>query len=399
MTRVLAVVSRLKWIHVDYLHALAKAVDLRIAWSGSTQPEAVRRAAKEGLPLEPLGELERDGPDEVRARLAALVEVADPEVVHVMYYHHEALVPIAREVVGDRAAVIVEIRDPLTMLTKVPPGHPLWELERAALRAADGHVFVTREVRGYLERAHDLDLEPSSLIVPHAFAGHTMGPPAPKLSERDGRVHLALVGTAGLVPGVGRWYGDIIRRLVAQGLVVHSRFHHPEDAVAEPYLRLAAELPDYRAEPPLVFRVGTQLSEATSRYDLMGVFHELEAQRHNEALVLTAVLPTKAVSGWFHGGIPVVCTAHYRGIVELIEEHGIGFVVDSPDDVGRVAADRDAIGRATARCLALRGWFSQERQAARLVRFYDSLAGSRRGSGGGRPPAVARSTTSQSTRS
>jgi hypothetical protein len=109
----------------------------------------------------------------------------------------------------------------------------------------------------------------------------------------------------------------------------------------------------------------------------MGVFHQLEAEHHNESATLAVCLPTKAVSGWFHGGIPAVCTSHYQGIVELIEEHGIGFVVESIDDVWRIASDRDAIERATAECLAVRDRFSHEYQASRLEPFYRAVASAR----------------------
>ena len=75
----------------------------------------------------------------------------------------------------------------------------------------------------------------------------------------------------------------------------------------------------------------------------------------------------------------MVCTTYYEGIVELIEEHGIGFAVESIDDVWRVAADRDAIERATAACLAIRDRFSHEHQAARLEPFYRAAVAARNG--------------------
>jgi hypothetical protein len=69
----------------------------------------------------------------------------------------------------------------------------------------------------------------------------------------------------------------------------------------------------------------------------------------------------------------VVCFPHYRGVVERIDEHGIGFVVDSLADVGRVAADRAAIAAATERCLACRDGFTTERTAERVRDFVRPL--------------------------
>jgi hypothetical protein len=206
--KVLAIVSRFKWSHIDYLHALAERVDLSVAWSGEGHSGAAARAAEEGLPLEPIGRIGEVPRDEVRQRLAAVIEAREPEVVHVMYYNHEDLVLFARELVGDRAVVVCETRDTLTTLTGAQPGSPEWNLEAAALEASDAQILLTRATRTYLERAHGLDLEPTSIIVPHAWARRNLAPPVEKLSARDGRVHIALVGTAFDQPGDGRWYGS-----------------------------------------------------------------------------------------------------------------------------------------------------------------------------------------------
>lgn len=377
--RVLAVVSRFKWTHIDYLHALGAHVELTVGWSGAVHAGAVGRAAREGLRLERLDRVEESSREEVARRLAAVLEGCRPDVGHVLYYRHEELALLIRELVDDRTPVVLEIRDPLTTLARAEPGSVTWQLEAAALSASDGQLLVSRALRTYLERAHGIDLRATSLIVPHAFARRNMGPPSEKLSAHDARVHLALVGTAHDTPGSGRWYVDIIRRLVAQGLVVHTRFHDPPGVLHEPYRQLARELPDYHCEPKIPLRWDTLLSEATSRYDLMGVFHELEAEHHNESATLAVCLPTKAVSGWFHGAIPVVCTDHYRGVVELIEEHGIGFVIDSIDDVGRVASDRAALERATEACLSIREHFTHEHHAARIAAYYRTLVENRAG--------------------
>ncbi len=179
------------------------------------------------------------------------------------------------------------------------------------------------------------------------------------------------MGTADDQPDHGRWYGDIIRRLVDQGLVVHSHFHDLEEfgLSLQPYRDLAEELDDYHCHPTVSHRRGTQLSDLISRYDLMGVFHELGAAEHNESATLAVCMPTKSVCGWMHGGIPVVCFPHYRGIVERIERHGVGFVVDDLDGVAAVAADREAVAAATERALAFRHELTTEHTAARIRDF------------------------------
>jgi hypothetical protein len=279
--------------------------------------------------------------------------------------------------------LLYECRDPQTTLSGASAGSGVWTREADALRASDAQLLVTRALRSYLERSHELELGPTSLIVPHGFARHTVAPPSPKLSARDGRTHIALVGTADDAPGHGRWYVDIIRTLVSLGLVVHSHFFEPPtfdmgDLSLDAYHALARELDDYHLHPAVLHREGTTLSELVSRYDLMGVFHELEAPHHNESSTLAVCLPTKAVSGWLHGAIPVVCFPHYGGIVEWIDALGIGFVIEEWGDLERVASEPASIAAATRRCLAHRDLFTNEHNARRIREFVGTRFATRR---------------------
>lgn len=373
----LAVVARFKWTHINYLKALERHFDVLVAWSGEGGEGAPLDGVREGLHGVPIGWAREDGLDAVRGRLERVIADFRPDVVHVMYYNHDDLTVAVREIVGDGAVVVYECRDPQTTLAGAAPGSKYWDAEAAALRASDGQIFVSEALRSYLEQSHQLDLSGSSLIAPHGFARHTIAPPSRKLSADDGRVHIALVGTADNEPDHGRWYVDIIRRLVSLGLVVHSHFFDLPGMPLTPYRELDAELDDYHHHPTVLHRDGTKLSRLVSRYDLMGVFHELGAAHHNESATLALCLPTKAVCGWLHAGIPVVCFPYYRGVVERIEAHDIGFVVDSLDEVAAVAADRAAIAAATERCLAIRDRFTNEHQAARIARFVDGLLGDR----------------------
>jgi hypothetical protein len=294
-----------------------------------------------------------------------------------MYYNHNDLTVMARELAGGDVPLVYECRDAQTTLSRAKPGAPAWDLEREALLASDRHLLVTGALRSYLERSHGLDLGPTSLIVPQGFARATIAPPSSKLSSRDGRIHIAVVGTADDQPDHGRWYVDIIRGLVGAGVVVHSHFWELDGVSLEPYRALARELRDYHFHSTVSYRNSTAWSTLVSRYDLMGVFHELEAGNHNESATLATCLPTKAVSGWLHAGIPVVCFPHYRGVVELIDELGIGFVIDGLDDVARVASDRTSIARAGRRCLDCRGRFTNEHNALRIRDFVAPLIGRR----------------------
>ena len=286
----------------------------------------------------------------------------------------EELTEIVRDLVPPDTRIVFECRDPLTtMMVGSAPGSKHWELEARALAASDGCILVSKALQSYLERSHQVSLENVSLIVPHGFSAEYVAPPESKLSTEDGRTHIALVGTAEADPREGRYYVEIIRRLVSLGLVVHSHFHDLPPGSRNPYKELARELADYHHHPVLPFMGGQELSRSMSRYDLMGVFHELDAPEGNEAGTLAVCMPTKAVCGWLYGGLPVVCWPHYRGLVELIEEFGIGFVLADWEDLVRISRDREAIVRATSACLAYRVRFTNEWNVPRVEEFFARL--------------------------
>ncbi len=363
--RVLALVACLKWLHVDYLHALAERFDLNVAYCGVGHLGAVAAARREGLRLRPLPAGSLGG----RRALAEVIAAVDPEIIHVLYYRHEELAVLAREL-SEEALVLFECRDPLTTLERAPgSAADKRARERRALQASDGQVFVSHALRRYLERQHGIALGATSEVVAHGFRLAALAPPSAKLSAGDGRTHLALVGTASGVAGHSRYYVDIIERLTGLGFVVHSHFFAPPNGDGNVYLDLARRNPDYRHHAVVALRRGTELSRAMSRYDLMGVFHHLDAAEHDESDTLSVCMPTKAVCGWFHGGIPVVCSSHYGGLVERIDRHGIGFVYDRWDELAALAAGRDAVAAATARTLAMRARFSNEWGAAQVERL------------------------------
>jgi len=367
--RVLAVVSWFNWGHIDYLSALAEKFDLTVAWAREADRGAVAHAISRGLRLCSLGGAEDNGLKMVRDRLSQAVIEYQPDVVHVMYYFHEQLVLFAREVAAEKTLIVFECRDPLTTFVAPNLKSMSRRIEELALRASDAQIFVSAALRSYYESLNGLSLGDTSILVPHAFAQRNAGALARKLSSDDGKIHLALVGTADPFPDGERWYGDIIRRLVGIGFVVHSHFHETQGISLAPYRELATELENYHFHPTVSFLDGTVLSEIISRYDLMGVFYELDAPRHNESATLAVNMVTKAVCGWFHGAIPVVCFPHYRGLCEWINEFGIGFVIEDWDNLGWLLDNPAAISESTQRCIAVRHMFSHEWNAARIEKF------------------------------
>ena len=372
--KVLAVVSRLKWHHIDYLIALGKRVALQVAVVSEAHSGAVANGRKWGLDIVVVDAANPEHPP--HQPWQEIIRGYRPDVVHAMYYLHEELTANLRSVLdgvnvnGCRPRLVFECRDPLT--TMRPVGNQRATLaERTALEAADGWIFVSEATRSYYEKLHGLNLQ-RALIVPHGFAERTVAPPSAKLSAVDGRLHLALVGTAAAAADECRYYGNIIRSLCRQGIVVHSHFH-PEPAADALYAGLAAELSDYHAHPKLPFRDGTILSQALSVYDVLGVFHEVDAPQRNQSRTLEVCMPTKAVCGWLLGGLPIVCTPHYRGLTEWIGRFGIGLTVASVDETGGLLGRTEEIERATRACLEHRHLFTNETQATRIDGYFRSL--------------------------
>jgi hypothetical protein len=327
---------------------------------------AVARAQREGLQIMSVA---GSGAEPDPPKLAEVIAAVQPEVIHALYYKHEQLVHLARELAHD-ALIVYECRDPLTLLPRAP-GRPSEKLllERRALQESDCQLFVSGCERGYFERLHGLELTTTSMLVPHGFALRTAAPPQPKLSRGDGETHLALIGTASSTPGHSRYYVSIIEHLTELGFVVHSHFFELARRANNVYRKLAKRNRRYLYHPTISPREQRNLSRQISRYDLMGVFHDLAATEHSESDLLTVSMPMKAASGWFHGGIPVVCFPHYGGVVEQIEAHGIGFVAEDWDALGRLVGDRQAISAATGRTLAVRALFSNEWNARRIETF------------------------------
>lgn len=376
----LVIASKFKLSQIEYLKAIAEHVELEIAVNGEEREGMTQLARKEGLRATPIGRL---GLGAVAARLRRLLSSFQPDVVHTMYHYNDEVTVMARDLAAAGTVIIHESRDPLTTMlpmTVLAPGADPWELERKALTASDGWIVVSHAMRRYYERSHDLDLADGTLVIPMCFcSAASVGPPQEKLSAQDGRVHIALDGSVSCDPDHGRYYGNIIRRLVEQDLVVHSHFHDTEGQGNGVYRDLAEELADYHYHETIPFHDGTRYSETVSRYDLMGVFHELEAKTFNEADLVAINMPTKALSGWLCGGIPTVSFAHYAGVAEWVRELGIGFVLNEWDDLRQIAADRAAITRATEACLEHRHRFTTEWSAERVVGFYRDLMSRVRG--------------------
>ena len=92
--RLLAVVSRFKWIHINYLKALEAHFEVRVAWSGEGGKGAARDGLSEGLHGAPIGTIREDGR---KMHPAYLYEVKRPEESRYQHDYYKLLQTVSAE--------------------------------------------------------------------------------------------------------------------------------------------------------------------------------------------------------------------------------------------------------------------------------------------------------------
>src|SRR6185436_7323173 len=109
--RVLAVVARFKWQHIDYLEALAERFDLDVVYCGEGHAGSVREGRDEGLTIESLGTFAERKTAGIRDALQQAIARVQHDVIHLMYYLNEELTVLARELAPPSTLVVHECRD------------------------------------------------------------------------------------------------------------------------------------------------------------------------------------------------------------------------------------------------------------------------------------------------
>ena len=191
-----------------------------------------------------------------------MIETFGPDLIHVMYYNHEDLTLIVRELAGDEVPIVFECRDPLTTLTGARPGEPRWMFERDAILASDRQILISSAQRDYYERA--------TTSTSGRFAGHPLrvqrgdgrAPVTEALRPRmggrtsrsSGPLTTSPITDAGTGTSSGAW------STTASSCTRTSGTSRSSGLSLEPYVELAAELDDYHHHATVPFRPGDELS-------------------------------------------------------------------------------------------------------------------------------------------
>jgi glycosyltransferase involved in cell wall biosynthesis len=298
-----------------------------------------------------------DGP---AAGLAEAIAEFRPTLIH-SHNLPDALTVLALEVADGRIPVIHDSHD-LQSLRRTPyedgfddPEDPA-ALERAAIEGCAGLVAVSREMLDEIAARHRLP-ERTLLFSNYALARDLA--PFPRAARRDGPLRVVYQGS---LSANGSHYDlrDAFAAIAAAGLEIDV--FPNRDAPA--YGALAAGAPRLRLmetlEPAALLR-------RLPAYDVgWAAFNAGLNAAH-----LDTALPNKAYE-YLASGLPIAAGPH-RALRRLVEEHGVGVVVEDLADLPAVLTDAplEALRR---RALEQRALFTVEGHIGELVALYQAVA-------------------------
>lgn len=306
--------------------------------------------------------------------IARAVEEFGPDLIH-SHNLPDLLTVLARSAVGDDVPIVHDVHD-MQSLRRTPyedgfedPEDPL-ELERAAVEGCDGLIAVSVQMLAELEARHDLRA-PVLLFANYALARDLSG----EAGARGPWGGPPRVVYQGSLSANGSHYDlrDHFAAIAGGGLPIDV---YPNRPAAE-YHDLAARIPGMRVMDTLE---PSALLRALPAYDIGWAAFNVGLN----AAHLDTALPNKAFE-YLASGLPVAAGPH-QALRGLVEDEGVGFVVDRPADLGAMldGIDLDALrGRVAER----RHRFTVEGHIDDLIAFYRRVVD---GAGGGTGAAAAR---------
>jgi len=309
---------------------------------------------------------------EPAAALARAVEEFRPDVIHI-HNLPDLLTVIALEVVDGRVPVIHDVHD-LQSLRRTPyedgfddPEDPA-ALEAAAVTGCAGLVAVSPQMLDEIEARYEVSA-PTLLFANYALE-RDLAPTAGPRGRATGPPRVVYQGS---LSANGSHYDlrDQFAAIAASGVTIDV--FPNRDAPA--YRELADRTPGLRVmgtlEPAALLR-------ALPAYDIGWAAFNTAL---NSAHVDTA-LPNKAFE-YLASGLPVAAGPH-RALRRLVEEEGVGFVVEDPGALGDQLARVD-LNALRIRVAERRHRFTVEGHIGELAAFYDEVAGGSRGRTGRTP--------------
>jgi len=321
---------------------------------------------------ETFDELKKLRKDNLESDIKRLVERHRPQVIH-SHNAPDFLTVSAIEAVGKALPIIHDCHEALSLRrtgyyvkdddVKILEEYP--KQEKMANEGSDGRIYVTEEVKNYIQQRYDVN--PETDIVFLNYVSESVMPQhfKEKLSAKDGQTHIVYIGT--VTSRIGECHYDlreIFKEIASHNVHVHlyvSLFGLEDKA----YKELADGNRFIHHHGHLDH--GTLLKEIT-RYDYgwAGFNTNEKNEKHVEATLPNNIFEYVAC------GLPVLAF-HHRTVRNFIDEHNAGFVFNDLNEMASQLKDREATRRVRENVLDIRHRFTVERNIGTVVDFYEKL--------------------------
>jgi len=233
------------------------------------------------------------------------------------------------------------------------------EEEKIANEESDGRVYVTEGVRDYIRKRYNVN--PESDLVFHNYVSEDLIPQelTEKLSYEDRETHIVYAGTiTSKIEGHHYDLRGIFTEIAEQGFHIHIYASREDEA----YSLLAEEETLIHYHGHLDQRV--LLREELKKYDFgWAGFNDVKNKEH-----LDVALPNKALE-YIACGIPVLTLPH-KTLSEFVEEHKVGLVINSFDDMKERLGESEDVKK---NVLSKRYEFTIENNINQLIQFFTDL--------------------------
>lgn len=200
--------------------------------------------------------------------------------------------------------------------------------------------------------------------------------PLPKLSDKDGEIHIVHTGSVFRMDLPKEKYGysqyvEIAKMVIAQRIHFHI-YPNPYQLESLPHYEELAELnPYFRMHKGLLYR---DLGKEVSKYDYGWLAQDFRNTIIQDVFYKTAI--GNRLFGYLEAGLPIIASDSLEYVATIINKNGIGLMIDTDDLVNLSSKLRELDYRQLQNNVktARRSGLSMENHIHRLEMFYQKMA-------------------------